>query len=298
MKASLKRYLITVIALFALILTAYQLWNFYVLGGWTRDGKIRANVIEVSAQVSGKLIELPIKDNQLVQKGDLLFRIEPIDYEINLKNAKAQLAQLKIRQEQALHQYHRRTELGSVATISLEHLEEAKYSLDLLNDQVEQAEIQVEKAVLDFSRTNVYAAESGYITNMQLREGDYIPAETPLFALVDKNSFHVVGYFEETKLSYIKVGHRVELLPYNGSSKMYGCITGFGRAILDQSAQTGEMLLQSVKPNYPWVTLAQRIPVSIEFDHSQKEIDTQNLIAGTTVTVVVLDELCDDLDTQ
>lgn len=294
MKASLKRYLITVIAIFVLIFTAYQLWNFYVLGGWTRDGRVRANVIQVSAQVSGKLSALPIQDNQLVEKGDLLFTIDPIDYEINLKNAKAQLGQLKIRQEQALHQYKRRTELGDIAAISLEHLEEAKYNLDLLNDQVEQAEINVERAELDFSRTNIYAEESGYITNMQLREGDFIPAGTPLFALVDKNSFHVVGYFEETKLPHVEVGRRVELLPYNGGQKMYGCITGFGRAIFDQSAETGELLLQAVKPNYPWVTLAQRIPVRVEFEHSQEEIDSHNLIAGTTVTVVILKEACGD----
>lgn len=294
MKASLKRYLISVVAAFVLVVTAYQLWNFYVLGGWTRDGKIRANVIQVAAQVSGKLVELPISDNQLVEKGDLLFRIDPIDYEINLKTAKAQLAQLRIRQEQAQQQYNRRTELGLTAAISIEHLEEAKYNLDLLNDQVEQAEITVEKAELDYSRTSVYAEESGYITNMQLREGDYIPAGNALFALVDKQSFHVIGYFEETKFKHIQVGRRVEIIPYNGGEKMYGYITGFGRAIFDHSAQTGEQLLQVIEPNYPWVTLAQRIPVNIEFDPERTDLEAHDLIAGTTVTVVVLDELYEE----
>lgn len=293
MKA-LRRYLITVIATFALVFTAYQLWDFYVLGGWTRDGKIRADVIQVSAEVSGKMVELAVTDNQLVEKGDLLFRIDPIDYEINLKNAKAQLAQLQIRQEQAEQQYRRRTDLGQSAAISKEHLEDVKYNLDLLNDQVEQAEINVEKAELDFRRTKVYAEESGYITNLQSRQGDFIPAGHPLFALVDKNSFHAIGYFEETKLSYIEVGRRVEIIPYNGAPKMQGYITGFGRAIFDQSAQTGEQLLQAVKPNYPWVTLAQRIPVKVALDHTQEEIDAQNLIAGTTVTIVVLDEMKDE----
>jgi len=70
----------------------------------------RADVIQVAAQVSGKLVDLPIKDNQLVEKGDLLFEIDPIDYEINLRNSEAQLEQLRIRQEQAALQYQRRTE--------------------------------------------------------------------------------------------------------------------------------------------------------------------------------------------
>ena len=290
MKNALKRYLITVIAAFVLIVVAFQLWNFYVLGGWTRDGKIRADVIQVSAQVSGKLINLPIMDNQLVEKGDLLFEIDPIDYEINLRNSEAQLEQLRIRQEQAELQYQRRTDLGSIAAISKEHLEEVKYNLDLLNDQVQQAEIVVEKAKLDLSRTKVYAEVRGYVTNLNIREGNFIPAGQPLFALVDKDSFHAVGYFEETKLPYIEVGRRVEIVPYNGGEKMYGYITGYGRAIFDQSAQTGEQLLQAVKPNYPWVTLAQRIPVKVAFDHSEEELDAHNLIAGTTVTIIVLDE--------
>lgn len=291
MKNVLKRYLITVIAALVLIVVAFQLWNFYVLGGWTRDGKIRADVIQVSAQVSGKLVNLPIIDNQLVQKGELLFEIDPIDYEINLRNAEAQLEQLRIRQEQAALQYERRTNLGNVAAISKEHLDDVKYNLDLLNDQVQQAEIAVEKAKLDLSRTKVYAEVSGYVTNMNIREGSFIPAGQPLFALVDKDSFHAVGYFEETKLPYIEVGRRVEIIPYNGGEKMYGYITGYGRAIFDQSAQTGEQLLQAVKPNYPWVTLAQRIPVKVAFEKSDEELEAHNLIAGTTVTIIVLDEM-------
>ncbi len=290
MKSTLKRYVITVVMAFALVVVAYQLWNFYVLGGWTRDGKIRANVIQVAAQVPGKLTHLAIVDNQYVNEGDLLFEIDPRDYEINLKNQKSQLEQLKIRQEQARFQYERRTALSNSAAISKEHLEEVKYNLDLINDQVAQAKIGVEKAELDLSRTKVFADASGYITNMNIREGNFIPAGQPLFALVDKHSFHVVGYFEETKLKYIEVGRRVEILPYNGGEKMYGYITGYGRAIYDQSAQTGEQLLQAVKPNYPWVTLAQRIPVKIALDHTEEELDARHLIAGTTATVIVLDE--------
>lgn len=290
MKSTLKRYLLTIVMAFVLVIVAYQLWSFYVLGGWTRDGKIRANVIQVAAQVPGELKYLAIKDNQYVNEGDLLFEINPEDYQINLKNHQSQLEQLLIRQEQAVLQYNRRMELGSTAAISKEHLEEVKYNLDLINDQVEQAKIAIEKAELDLSRTKVYAAANGYITNMNIREGNFIAAGQPLFALVDKQSFHVVGYFEETKLKYIEVGRRVEILPYNGAEKMYGYITGYGRAIYDQSAQTGEQLLQAVKPNYPWVTLAQRIPVKIAFDHTEEELDARRLIAGTTATIIVLDE--------
>lgn len=286
MKPALKKYLFTIIMVFVLVGIAYQLWNFYLLGGWTRDGKIRVNVIQVSSQVAGKLVALPIKDNQLVKKGDLLFEIDPIDYEINLKNTKAQLAQLKVRQAQAHMQFDRRNGLKEVAAISKENLEEVKFNLDLLNDQVEQAQIMVEKAELELSRTKVYAEANGYITNMNIHQGNFIPAGQPLFALVDKDSFHVVGYFEETKLQHIAIGKKVELVPYNGMPKMTGRIVGYGRAIIDQSAQTGEQLLQAVQPAYPWVTLAQRIPVKIELD--TEHLDQHELIAGTTVTVIIL----------
>jgi multidrug resistance efflux pump len=78
----------TAVVLAAVVLVAVKYWA-YVANPWTRDGQVRANVIEVAARVSGPVISLPIKDNQFVKAGDLLFEIDPRTFEAAVREAKA-----------------------------------------------------------------------------------------------------------------------------------------------------------------------------------------------------------------
>ncbi len=282
------KYILSVIMLFMMVVVSYRLWNFYTLGPWTRDAKIRGEVIQIAAEVPGKLIRLPITDDQKVSRGDLLLTIDPSDYQINLDNALAKSAQLIIQRDQALHQYTRRARLTN-QVISQEDLETAKTALSSLDNQIDQATIAIKKARLDLSRTKIYSPADGYVTNLALREGNYISTGQSLLALVDANSFYVMAYFEETKLRYIAAGKPVEIDPYDGGKPLYGHITGIGRAIVDQSASTGEQLLQNVEPDYPWVRLAQRIPVRIAIDRRDGGAVNPPLIAGTTCTVKIRD---------
>ncbi|MGL4208230.1 MAG: efflux RND transporter periplasmic adaptor subunit [Candidatus Adiutrix sp.] len=284
-----KKYLIAVSIAFVAIFCAYKLWNYYLLGPWTRDGRIRVEIIEVSAEVSGRLINLPIADNQRVNKGDLLLEIEPADYELATTIAQAQLEQLRSQQSLAQAQFDRRVQLSSSASISAEDLDISRTTLKDLNNQIKQAEASLDKAQLDLKRTKLYAEEDGYITNLALREGNIIAAGQPLLALVDRNSFYAIAYFEETKMPFVAIGKTVDVFPYDGSRKMRGTITGFGRAIVDQSAATGRQMVSDVRPNYPWVALAQRIPVRIELDKTDLEARAHDLIAGSTCTVAIVD---------
>ncbi|XBS68494.1 HlyD family secretion protein [Acerihabitans sp. KWT182] len=282
------KYILSVIMLFLIVVVSYRLWNFYTLGPWTRDAKVRAEVIQIAAEVSGKLIRLPIADDQRVNRGDLLLVIDPSDYRINLDNAVAKSEQLVIQRERALHQYARRAKLTN-QVISQEDLETARTTLSSLNNQIDQAMIAIKKARLDLSRTEISAPANGYVTNLGLREGNYVSAGQSLLALVDANSFYVMAYFEETKMRFIAIGKPVEIDPYDGGKPMRGHIVGIGRAIVDQSATTGAQLLQNVEPDYPWVRLAQRIPVRIAIDSLKDGAVNPPLIAGSTCTVKIKD---------
>ena len=72
----------------ALLLLKY--WD-YVTNPWTRDGQVRAQVIQITPRVSGPIVKLSIQDNQLVKAGDLLFEIDPRTFEASLEQARAQL---------------------------------------------------------------------------------------------------------------------------------------------------------------------------------------------------------------
>lgn len=86
------KYFSTIIVAVVAVLAGWWLWNYYMQSPWTRDGKIRAEQVSITPQVSGRIIELNIKDNQLVNAGDLLLTIDKTPFQIAELNAQAQLA--------------------------------------------------------------------------------------------------------------------------------------------------------------------------------------------------------------
>jgi len=86
-----QKYLLTgAVVLIAFVAILLKYWDYFT-NPWTRDGQVRAQVIQITPRVSGPIVKLPIKDNQLVKAGDLLFEIDPRTFEANLDQARAQL---------------------------------------------------------------------------------------------------------------------------------------------------------------------------------------------------------------
>lgn len=82
-------YLMTgIIVLIAVVAVSFKYWN-YITNPWTRDGQVMANVVEVTARVTGPIIKLPIRDNQYVKAGDVLFEIDPRTFQASLDQARA-----------------------------------------------------------------------------------------------------------------------------------------------------------------------------------------------------------------
>jgi multidrug resistance efflux pump len=85
-----RKYLLTwSIVIIAMVAVLLNYWN-YVVNPWTRDGQVRAEVIQITPRVSGPIVALPIEDNQPVKTGDLLFQIDPRTFEASLAQARAQ----------------------------------------------------------------------------------------------------------------------------------------------------------------------------------------------------------------
>ena len=86
---SIRPYLLTgAIVLIAVAVILLKYWT-HLTNPWTRDGQVQANVIEIAPRVSGPIVALPIRDNQFVRAGDLLFEIDPRTYQANLDQARA-----------------------------------------------------------------------------------------------------------------------------------------------------------------------------------------------------------------
>nr|WP_314266339.1 HlyD family secretion protein [uncultured Moellerella sp.] len=281
---NIKKYLLIVLSVFIIISSIYLLWNHYALTPWTRDGRIRAEINQVTAEVSGKVEALLITDNQAVKKGELLLVIDSTDYEIKVRESELEHNELLVQYNFAKNQLARRTKLNQVA-ISKEELEDSKSRLDSLSKKIELAKVKIEKAKLDLSRTQIKSPVNGFITNLSLKTGNYINAGSPLFAIVDKDSYYVIAYLEETKMVNVAVGNTAKIKLYGNNEELNGTVQSIGRAIDDNNSTTGSQLLENVQPNYPWVRLAQRVPVKI----SLQNISEVTLIPGTTCTVFIED---------
>lgn len=291
------KYLSTLLVAALAIIAAWLVWNYYTQSPWTRDGKVRAEQVGVTPQVSGSILQLNVRDNQLVKAGDVLFRIDDTPYKIALLNARAQLAKAKAEvaraqaeQKKAASDASRRRHL-SQNFISVEDLENANTALNTATTNLEAAKavVGVAQATLDhaqwqLTQTEIKAPVDGWVTNLSTRVGDYAAVGHPVFALVDSRSFYVVGYFEETKLRNIRPGDSAQIILYSSKQKLQGHVSSIGRAIVDQSVESGGDLVANIKPNIPWVRLAQRVPVRIEFDHLPPDTI---LVSGTTCTVAI-----------
>lgn len=297
----------------ALVLGSYA-WAYYTRAPWTRDARVRADVVTISADVSGRIVELHVRDNQHVNKGDLLLEIDPARYELAvLRGERAmEVSQAALGQSQAaiaanqalLHQRQseevRRRALKARSAISNEEWEKAhtdvsvaeaqllreQANLGLAQANVNLAEAALRQARLDLERTRVLAPVNGYVTNLLTRAGDYATAGSALVAVVDSDSFHVSGYFEETKLPRIHEGNRVKIELMSGE-RFDGTVESIAFAIHDRENAPGSRLLANINPSYTWVKLAQRIPVRIAIDPGYP--GRARLRAGTTATVSVVE---------
>jgi multidrug resistance efflux pump len=87
--------LTSIVVLIAVGVVLYKYW-VYVTNPWTRDGQVRAQVIQINPRVSGPIVHLPIKDNQFVKAGELLFEIDPRTFQSAVKEAQANLQQAQV----------------------------------------------------------------------------------------------------------------------------------------------------------------------------------------------------------
>ncbi|MFC5427252.1 efflux RND transporter periplasmic adaptor subunit [Paraburkholderia denitrificans] len=275
-------FIATAIIFAVALLVGRVLWVHYMDEPWTRDGRVRAEVVNIAPDVSGAVVELPVADNQFVHKGDLLMQIDPSHYAIAVEQAQAAVAarksELTMREDDA----KRRADMDNLV-VSKENRENASHTANAAQAQYEEALAALDAAKLNLQRTRVISPVDGYVTNLQVFKGDYAIAGQAKLAVVDSHSFWVYGYFEETKLPHVKVGNKAEIKLMSGGT-LEGHVESISRGIYDRDNPQSRELLADVNPTFNWVRLAQRVPVRVHID---KVPDDMVLAAGTTCTVVV-----------
>ncbi|ENF8748292.1 HlyD family secretion protein [Vibrio fluvialis] len=276
------RISLTLAVVIIAVIAGHWVWNHYLYSPWTRDGRIRAEVITIAPDVSGWVKTLNVKDNQPVTKGDLIFSVDDTRYQAKIKELTAQVENKQYSLDLARHQYHRRQQLTDKKLISEETVESARINTELAQASLDIAKAQLNSAQINLDRTQVHAPADGTLINLNLREGNYVSQGSSVISLVKTNSFYVTGYFEETKLPLIKVGQKAKIILMSGGEPLTGSVVSIGKAIADSNTSSNGQLLPQVQQTFNWVRLAQRIPVDIKLDPLPEGI---NISAGMTVSI-------------
>lgn len=282
--AWLGRLALTVLAVVAALGVGRELWVYYMESPWTRDGRVRADVVQVAPDVSGFVTDVLVKDNQKVHRGDVLFRIDRERFALALRQADASVAGHQATLDQANADLKRYSALTTDA-VSQQKQEQVLATQLQAKAAFDAAVADRAVAQLNLDRSEVKASVNGVITNMDLRPGAYVSAGKGVMALVDGDTLHVEGYFEETKLARIRVGDKVQVRLMGDKSTLTGHVESIAAGIEDRDRVEGASLLANVNPTFSWVRLAQRVPVRIALDPAA---DNVSLVAGRSATVEVL----------
>ncbi|UEM23653.1 HlyD family secretion protein [Skermanella mucosa] len=280
----LTRIAVTLVTVAVAAVVGWYLWDYYMAQPWTRDGRVRADVIQVSPDVSGIVARVQVRDNQHVRRGDLLFTIDRDRYRLAVEQAQALVESRRadmVQHERDMDRQHRLS--GGV--VSVADREAAESAFAITRASFRQAQADLEMARLNLDRTDVRAVADGYVTNLELHVGDYVQSGSPALALVDSGSFHVVGYFEETKLPRIREGARVSVALMGHGRTFGGHVDSIASGIVDRERSQSPDLLANINPTFTWVRLAQRIPVRITLDDVPEGWRPR---AGLTATVTIL----------
>ncbi|AZL67391.1 MULTISPECIES: efflux RND transporter periplasmic adaptor subunit [Pseudomonas] len=280
------RALVTLCVVILAVFAGFKLWQYYMLTPWTRDARVRADVVVIAPDVSGWVSALKVQDNQQVKAGDLLMTIDRERFQAAFDQASAvvetRTQQVRLREREAA----RRTALGPEA-ISAELRENAQINAAVARGELHEAEAQLKVAKINLARSEVRAPRSGHITNLRLAQGNFVTTGQSVMALVDDATFYIQAYFEETKLPRIRVGDPVKVWLMGAGEAMNGHVQSISRGITDRNSTPDGQLLPEVEPTFNWVRLAQRIPVRIQLDQIPEGV---NLSAGMTASVQVRED--------
>ena len=305
-----KRYLIIGVSVIATALAGLLLWNASHYQS-TDDAYIESHMVRVAPRVSGQIIDVYIDDNQRLEEGDLVAKIDDTDYKVKFAQADANYQRALFNQDIAkanltakqseielaqtdLNRYKQLYEAGAVSKQTLDSaqtkLDSARASLETAEqgvfskqqNKVSDADLKALKALrdqaeLNLSYTKIKAPQAGVVTNKNIEKGMYVQTGQSLFVIVPQDVW-VVANFKESQVGKMKPGQEVEIKIDAYKDKVFK-----GKIDSIQSASGAKSsLFPPENAVGSFVKIVQRIPVKIVFT---EEIDPNefNIVSGMSV---------------
>jgi multidrug resistance efflux pump len=183
-----------------LIVLLALLVGLFIPMGWgapSGPAVVLRNSVQIVPSVAGEVIDVPVTANAPVKKGDILFRIDPTVYQsqVNTIEAHHKFAELRLSQFSELQ----RRETGRAFDVQQREAE------------VEQLRAQLEGANWNLDKTTVRAPTDGYVTNLALRVGARVTAQTPVMAFIDTSETILGVEIAQVYARYIEPGQQAEI---------------------------------------------------------------------------------------
>lgn len=256
----------------------FRIYGTYYLT--TDNAYVNANVVQMSARVTGKVEKLYVRNNQYVKQGDRLFDIDAALFQSAVDSARAQVAVSEAELTKADITASRTIKLVNTHFVSPQAGDEVTANLKAAEAQVNFAKAKLQDALLNLSYTTITAPVNGWVTNLTLRDGDTVAAYQPLFALIDESEFWVDANFKETEMENLKPNQiadiYTDLYPdhlFHGYVETISGGTGSVFSLLPPQNATGN-----------WVKVTQRIPVKVRITDPTS---TYPLRIGQSATVTI-----------
>jgi membrane fusion protein (multidrug efflux system) len=240
-----------------------------------------ATIVPIIPQVSGRVVDLRVRDNQDVAAGDLLLAIDPSDYRAAVDHAEAEVARGEAALANARQELARALPLARNGTIAPERLDAVQAGAREAKAALEVARADLETARIQLARTRIHAPVDGRVTLRNVNEGQVVEPGDRLFALVDLHDVWIVANFKETQIGDMRAGQPVDIevdaYPnriFHGSVASFQAGTGSVFSLLPPENATGQ-----------FVKVVQRLPVRI--DVLEEPDDAPPLYPGLSVNVHV-----------
>jgi membrane fusion protein (multidrug efflux system) len=234
----------------------------------TDDSFVKAHVHVVSARITGTVQQVLVSDNQNVKKGDVLVKLDPRDYEVQIKAAQANYSKA----HKDLGRFQGFGNLGPT--------EKPVFDQYQANALVTEADLQ--KAQLQYEYTNIVAAEDGKVGKQNVETGELIQPGQALMALVEPNAW-IEANFKEHQVAHIRVGQEVEVKVDAISGHRF---KGHVDSIAPGSGSTFS-LLPPDNATGNFTKIVQRIPVKIVLEKDSVHGYEERLVPGMSTEVTV-----------
>ncbi len=315
---------VAVLALLLAGFAAYRFFAYHYTR--SDDAYVSANIVNMAAIVSGPITQVYVKENQKVTKGQKLIEIDPLPYlyAANRAKAKLKIAQLNydnqkldiVKAEQILKEkrvqlslsqdhYKRylalsaKQDIAKITLINLmdkmkeqeaaivdaeQQLKIAQANLD--DNQILAAQAELDEANYLNAHTTLVAPDDGYITNFNLRLGQYIKVGQGLFAFIETKRWWVVTRYRETAIRLIKPGDKAKIMIDMYPGKVFhGHVGSIGWGINRvQDGNVAPSTLLYMEPTEDWIRIAQRFPVRIYIDDLTDDYPMRIGASATTIT--------------